>query len=282
MGLSLAAPKGAAISSFGTAHGTLYLYYGEAASLAVMSSLLRVQEALDEKQKDAARKIVQSLQGNAFIDPVTALGLAGLVVGGIGAVAGAVGAGASVLGAGASIAGMSRGPTGGSLQVTLHNDTLAPIVNYEVQQGGCSIASTCRPLLSGTTGTIDFVNTGGISEGACANMFFMAGGGTISASESDTLQTITPVPCAVQFQYINPSGGPSGSNWIPSLSIDSCEWMGAANGNGGNYGLTVLYFEPNADEAMLPLTIATYSTAQSSSEIDVLFLPGSAIPSQTT
>lgn len=277
------APPGASKTTT-TKHGTVYFYEGPAAAKAVSYSLIRVQEALEQQQANAAAEIARKFGGHPdFIDPITIgiiASIAAATAGAVGAAAAIGSAVASAAGAGATIAGLAMQSTatgGQALELGIHNDGMTPLIPVSFINGGCSIASTCRPLLPGASGAIDVVHTspGFVPGSASVDLSFLSGGGVYLTKNDDGTQTpilLEPVGSWVQFKFVANGGS---NNWQPGYLIDSHNKSEMFTSS--HPVISAAYFQPYADVNMLALTIASYLSPGATSTVDVLFLPGSAI-----
>ncbi len=260
-------------SSLKTVHGNVYFYEGGPAALAVMFSMIRVQAALQQQKANAAARIVRMLAGKPDILPIETIAeVVGAVASTVGAFATIAGEYATVAGAGASIAGvaMQKGSkAGNSLELVIHNETLTPVVPVRYKNGHSSIVSSCRPLLPGTAGTIDIAQPPpGFTTNSWIEVEYLSGAGVYN--DSGTMVEMAPVKSVVQFEYTY-------SSWFPDYAVDPSAHEGKKSFSCTTKNISAIYFQPTPGIHMLPLTIASFLSQQSTSSIDIMFLPGSAI-----
>ncbi len=263
----MSTPPPYATSHLSTSHGTVYFYVGAAAAMAVLYSSLRVQAAVDKQQQTAAQDLARKLIGRPDFDPIT-VAIIGAIIAGIGITISAASATATVANAAASWTNTARAGKPGteSLQLNIRNDTLSPVVQYAYTNGACSVGTTCRPLLPGTSASFDVLQPEGFQKGnSKVAMTFLAGAGAFDVDGVRTL--LSPVQAIMAFEFTG-SG-----DWVPAYSIDGSDVLSSSNVK----GLSALYFAPNEGIDMLDLTVASYLSQRAMSNIDVLFLPGSSV-----
>ncbi|MEM8929957.1 MAG: hypothetical protein AAGE94_02215 [Acidobacteriota bacterium] len=248
-------------------HGSVYFYDDDAASNAIMASMVRLEAARVEEQQNSAENIARQLSP-AQIEPIT-VSIIAAIIGGIGATAAVTGAVAGTTTAAINVASAANQSEAGglsSLEVVFENKTSTPIVLASYSTDDCSASSMPGPLLPGDSASATIVSsdTDGWDKGSTDIEFnFLVGGGVNATGE-----TLTPVTATCKVAY------DSSGNWMPSISIDGSDKIEASDKE-----QAFAAFFTTGNTTILDFTIAMFGTEKSTSELWVQFLPGSSIPS---
>ncbi|MBY6056757.1 hypothetical protein [Leisingera daeponensis] len=252
-----------------TENGTVYYYNTSAAQTPVMTSAVRLQQALGAFQYAEQDGNIAQIRLNAKSYPQL-LAISGTAaLGALGAIATFSSAAATAGSAGVGLAGLLGGSqtpeTSETAEFTVHNDTGSPLVLYNYNNNNLSTASAVRPLLPGASETMVVSQTGGFEKGTSEiNLTFLVGGGVVNVNGQPTV--LKPISANVKYSYTN------NGNWAPNFHLDG----GTTTFEDSNQGLSAAYFMANSDSGALDFTVAAYTVEKASPSLDIVFMPGSA------
>ncbi len=236
-----------------------------------MAATVRAQLASTQQRENQVANLARKLSGGPEIDPILTTAIIAAIIGGVGVTVAAAGVAATAASAGTSVASMAmqgEATNLSAMEINVHNDTAAPLVNVSYTNGGCSVASSCRPLLPGGSTSVEIMQPGGFDSSSYITLTFIIGGGTYE--KDGTRSIIDSVEAVLTLQY-------ESDDWDPAYAIDDNDIYYSDD---NAQGLTALYFEPTPELNILPFTLASYKVQKSQASIDVLFLPAAATLSE--
>lgn len=262
-----------------TQNGTVYYYSHDKAKLPLMNSANRLQHALAQSEgaSGAGAKIRMNAQSHP--DQVVVVTAAG-VAAGVTAVAGAVGAIGTVAAAAgtAAQAGIGLASLLGvgqpskketiiqSAEITIHNNTLTPIILYNYKNNALTSVSGVKPLLPGASDTMVVAShAGGFTSGkSWVELKLFVGGGAIDSNGQ--LIELHPIEAVVEYSCT------TNNSWAPTFHIDNSE----DTFENKEQGVSAAYFMANSNSKAVDFTVAAYTVESSNPSLDVVFMPGSS------
>ena len=262
-------------NSITTQNGTSYFYSGaNAGKVVAMASVALEAAMVEDKQKqatDAMNKLSAEHSLNDIVITASALTVAGTIAGIVGAGAAVAGTAASVTGVATGIAALALSSSSNdteALDITVSNNTFAPVVCYEFATTNCSNASFCPPLLPGGSGAMTIISEDGDgfqkNNDSIIGLSFLVGAGFYMPEGAEQQEALTDIDARIEFYYN------SESVWYPKFYVD-----GAASPMDTDDvdGLSAVCFIPNETSNALGFTLASGLVEKASCALDVIFLP---------
>ena len=245
--------------SVNTQHGTVHFYEGNDAGARIMNSMVRISEMRAEKQASQAKTAMSTLETQDFGISAAVIGtIAGVVGATAGVVSAAAGATSAATGL-ASLVSQSEATGLSTLEVTVLNETLTPVVLSKYSTSYCSSGKMPGPLLTGQSDSaIVFFGEQEKESGPYVQFHFLTGGGRTKDNSP-----LTPLPCVIELKY-------ESSNWIAKFSLDGSGFFKMQDKEN-----TACASFTTPSESALDFTVAVTGLEKSAAEMAIYFLPSS-------